>query len=427
MQKLINSGLFGEGLINIEEPQLINRYNECLKDIGIKETKLKQFHVDGWGWSPEIANEFNDKNYLSHGFANPYGIILTPSQIECPIYIPYYSFDWDLTQTIFQQYKIPIADITTESGLWFEVDQEISAYQSAQDLLMVDALMLRFFTPKRMIKAAREQRKLVRQFYDSPVAWADETLHDNLIESCKEHGDLRFRSLEIPDFPYTNVRSFYTRAFQGVFVLRVLPGQKPVLVFENTKSVVSGELEHDHIEFSIDDTVLFEYLLQHKIIKDDLNVYRSDLFSLTRLRDAILVDLITKHYPDNQEDLTNVRVRSKYVAILSEENKLTPEYYELDKLMAQLKRGSVPQSTELPFALRLSLCYPNYYLTEETKKVIWQLINKMSIYKDIAMQYIFDKETFFIDYQTWNPSKKNWSIGLIKDNRQLFNFKMNLI
>ena len=60
------------------------RYNECLTDIGIEPTKLKKFHIDGWGWSPEVAKEKDDRFYLSHGIANPFAIIVSPEQKRLP-------------------------------------------------------------------------------------------------------------------------------------------------------------------------------------------------------------------------------------------------------------------------------------------------------------------------------------------------------
>ena len=39
MKKLIEHNLFGNGLLHLQEQMLIDRYNVCLKDIGIKQTK----------------------------------------------------------------------------------------------------------------------------------------------------------------------------------------------------------------------------------------------------------------------------------------------------------------------------------------------------------------------------------------------------
>ena len=146
MLKLIQSGLFGGKLFHVATKELVGRYNACLEDIGLERTALTEFHIDGWGWSPEIAEELQDKQYLSHGSANPYSIIITPDQQRGSLYYPYHSFDWDIHHQVFDKYAKQIADITTECGLWFSLDHDISTYRSPQDLLMIDVVKVQFLS-----------------------------------------------------------------------------------------------------------------------------------------------------------------------------------------------------------------------------------------------------------------------------------------
>ena len=62
MNELERTGLFGKGLITIESPELVRRYNACLEDMGLPATKLKKFSIDAVGWSPEIAAEQDKLN-----------------------------------------------------------------------------------------------------------------------------------------------------------------------------------------------------------------------------------------------------------------------------------------------------------------------------------------------------------------------------
>ncbi len=187
MNKLAEKGLFGDGLIKIFKPSMIERYNRCLEDIGLKPTELQEFRIDGWGWSPEIAQEQGDDFYLSHnGPANPYAIILTPDQEDKPIYFPFHSFDRDLMRIVFRTAYSQIADLTTETVIWIDVDQEITTYKAPQDLLMIDSINLRFNTPERLMKVAKDQRALVRQFYEIDRAWGDNKLHDRILKSAKK-------------------------------------------------------------------------------------------------------------------------------------------------------------------------------------------------------------------------------------------------
>ena len=54
IDELKSAGLFGAGLVPVSG-SLARRYNGCLELLGIAPTVLERFHVDGLGWSPEIA------------------------------------------------------------------------------------------------------------------------------------------------------------------------------------------------------------------------------------------------------------------------------------------------------------------------------------------------------------------------------------
>src|SRR4026208_986278 len=62
---LRESGLHKQGLLRVNEPHMVERYNQCLKAIGLEPTTRDHFTIDGMGFSPEIAAEKNNLQYLS--------------------------------------------------------------------------------------------------------------------------------------------------------------------------------------------------------------------------------------------------------------------------------------------------------------------------------------------------------------------------
>ena len=79
-----NDLIFGR-LLKIEEPHLIARYNKALDAFGVRQTKLASFEIDRTGFSPQIAEELGDEQYLDPNGINRRFIILTPAQIELPV------------------------------------------------------------------------------------------------------------------------------------------------------------------------------------------------------------------------------------------------------------------------------------------------------------------------------------------------------
>jgi hypothetical protein len=425
MKKLIEHTLFGSGLILVNKQLLIDRYNECLKDIGIKQTSLSSFHIDKWGWSPEIADEFKNKDYLSFGYANPFAIIITPEQQQAHLYYPLHSFDWDLMETVFKVYENQIRDITTQYGLWLELQQQISTYRSPQDFLSIDTIDVKFYTPSKIIVATREQKSLVRQFYEEKSAWTNEALQVKILDSVIKHGDLRNRHFEINQLPYTKTKSFYTRAFEGLFIIRASDNPKAALIFENNTSTLSGDDSFSHLEFNLNDIKLYSFLIENNLIQSNFNHFRNDIFSVMTLRDSLLITLITKTYPEEEIDFTNDRLKTKYINMLATDKKLTEEFYALEDIIVKLSRNEPVKNTDYPIDIRLALSYPNPLLDEEQKRILWRLLSKLSPIKDILIQYLFNKNQFYTDYQTWTENKKDWAIQVIKENKiPMYNYKL---
>lgn len=415
MKKLTDAGLFGVGLIQLVKPSMIERYNACLEDIGLKPTKLKKFSIDGWGWSPEIAEERKDPFYLSHnGPASPFAIIITPEQEDKPVYFPYHSYDRDLMRIVFHTARTQIADLTTETGIWIDVDKEITTFFSPQDLLMIDSIQLRFNTPDKLMQAAREQRQLVREFYDDTFAWGDSKLHKQIIASSKKYGDLRFRSLDIPDTPYTHVRTFYSRAFGGIFVFRDLPGKQPILILEEQESKVSGELSHRHIEFNLNDPGLMAILEREKLIETDMLHYQTRELRLHRLLDCLFAEACCAEHPDMDiRDLASGKKKGLTVELFNK-GKLNSLYVELERLIKQLSSFNDLRFNELSPELQSFIAVPNPDLPKNMKDVVWKLLLKLSPC-DVMKLYQYDKEGFFNAYQQWPENQQNWVINYLQE------------
>lgn len=421
MQHLIPSGLFGRGLLPVQQPHLVDRYNACLEEIGLAKTYRTSFHIDGWGWSPEIAEEREDPFYLSHlGPANPYAILLSPEQRNMPIHFPYHSFDRDLMEEVFRTAGRQVEDLTTSTALWIDVDQEISAYHEPRDLLMVEAITLRFSAAGGMMKAATAQRDLVKRFHSERLAWSDHTLLQGLAESVTAFGDLRYRSLDIPDIPYTNTRCFYTRAFGGIYVFRDLPTGMPLLVAcDPDRSVLSPEAAtpqaapQAHVEYRLEDPNLLGFLYREQLVDLQWTLYRDNPALLERLRDALLHRAIAE--ADGDVDLIGMPdgERKRWRLTLERDGLLPEVYNEVERMMLQLSRGMTPDLNAVSEDLSRALTHPHRRLSEGAWNTVRHLMVQLSQH-DVVRLYAYDKPTFFSAYAEWPDNFRAWASEAVR-------------
>ncbi len=82
MKLLLENQLIFGNLMTVSEPHLVKRYNNALAGFGLKPVRLKRFSIDMTGFSPEVANELGDQEYLDPKWVNRRFIIIKPAKAE---------------------------------------------------------------------------------------------------------------------------------------------------------------------------------------------------------------------------------------------------------------------------------------------------------------------------------------------------------
>ena len=410
MQKLKEANLYRSELIPVSG-KLVERYNKCLKTLGFKETKLKSFSVDGVGWSPEVAEEMKDVHYLNHGDANPHGIIISPLQKGKPVYLPFHSFDREMMQHIFRTHGSKINDITRDSAICIDFDQDIDVFYEPLDILKYDDVSITFRLIDNLEDKQKEQLRLVDKF-KSGNNFIDENIHQELLDSAKTYGDLRHRDLKLHPLHFST-GSFYTRAFDGVYLLRDFI--KPIVVFESKdyyKEAIKDTV-HDVLIYHIEQPELIEKLKSHIIIECDLehmvktpNYERIKKFELYQ-------NLMDPQHPTS-EILNSKPLFKSYlnkIDLKSRKRVMGVELYleKLERSNAFKLEDMVDQS--MYFALH----QPHSSLSAEHRDLIHKLLINIAP-KDILFLYWYDKEQFYKNYEHWDDSFQDWVIDTISNN-----------
>ena len=171
MEKLKQANLYRSELIPVSG-KLVERYNQCLIKLGFTPTKLTSFFIDGIGWSPEISEEKNDSHYLNNGEANPHCILISPLQNGLPVYNPLHSYDRELMKKVFKTHQSKIKEITRDSAICIDFDQDIDVFYDPLDILKYTDVKVTFRLINDLEKAKEEQQELIKLFncllYTSP-------------------------------------------------------------------------------------------------------------------------------------------------------------------------------------------------------------------------------------------------------------------
>lgn len=409
MQKLKQANLYQSELIAVSG-KLVERYNKCLVTLGFLETKLKSFSIDGRGWSPEIAEEKKDIHYLNHGDANPHGIIISPLQNKKPVYLPFHSFDRAMMQHVFKTHGEKINNITRDSAVCIDFDQNIDVFYEPLDVLKYTNVNITFRLIDDLENKQKEQLKLIDKF-KTDNNFIDETIHKDLLDSAKAYGDLRDRDLSLHPLHFST-SSFFTRAYGGVYVLRDFI--KPIVIFEDKKAYKEAikDTIHDVLIYHISQPELVAKLKDHIIIECDLETMVKTP-NYDRIKKFELAQCIKNPQHPIIDILNNSVLFKSYLNKIDVEARkqvMSVELYleKLEQSNAYKIEDVVDQSVY--FALH----QPHSSLSAQHRDLIHKLLINISP-KDVLYLYWYDKEQFYKSYNTWDNSFKDWVIERISN------------
>ncbi len=410
MEKLKQANLYRSELIPVSG-KLVERYNKCLVKLGFTKTKLKTFHIDGIGWSPEIAEEKADNNYLNNGEANPHGIIISPLQKGKPVYLPFHTFDRDLMKYVFKVHGEKIKDITRDCAICLDFDQGVDAFYEPLDVLKYDKISINFHLIDRLWYIQKEQLALVDKF-NRANNFIDENLHQELLDSAKAHGDLRHRDLDLHKLQYTT-DSFYTRSFGGVYVLRDFI--KPIVVFEDEswhKEAIK-DTNYDVLIYHIEQPELFDKLGDHMIIEYDLEkVVTTKRYE--RIKKFEMAQYLNKPQHPIKDILNDPILFKSYLNKL--DIKARKKVMSVERYLEKLETSNQYKIADIvDEKLFKALHKPHSSLEVKHQDLIWKLLVNISE-KDILYWYWYDKVAFYKSFKTWDESLKDWAIETISNN-----------
>ncbi|EDP70650.1 hypothetical protein FBALC1_07823 [Flavobacteriales bacterium ALC-1] len=410
MQKLKVANLYRSELIPVSG-KLVERYNKCLRTLGFTETKLKSFSIDGVGWSPEVAEEKKDMQYLNHGDANPHGIIISPLQKGKPVYLPFHSFDREMMQHVFRTHGQKINNITRDSAICIDFDQDIDVFYEPLDILKYDDVSITFRLIDNLEDKQKEQLILVDKF-KAGNNFIDETIHQELLDSANIYGDLRNRDLSLHPLHYT-VGSFYSRAFDGVYVLRDFI--KPIVVFESKeiyKEAIKDTI-HDVLIYHISQPELVDKLKDHIIIECDLESMVNTP-NYDRIKKYELAQFIEDAEHPIKDILNNKALFKSYLNKI--DIKTRKQIMGVELYLEKLERSNAYKLEDLvEQSMYFSLHQPHSSLSTEHRDLIHKLLINIAP-KDVLFLYWYDKEQFYKNYETWDDSFKDWVIERIRNN-----------
>lgn len=403
-----NELIYGR-LLTIGEPHLIERYNKALTAFGLSPTKLTSFEIDRTGFSPQVAEELGDYQYLDPNEVNRRFIILTPDQIDLPVVHTAFSNTGQLVYEFFSKNSRAIDALTIKDVIYGEIEDSVAKVEDIEDLLSINQVEFRVLSAEDVLGKATELGTLNDRLKREPDAWRDDELLNRMVELAKVCGDIRENAL-VPDQVIFRHNAFWTSHFGGTYVF----------VDQDTTTVIcnpsapgfrrSRPWQVSYIAAQDADRV-FAFLAETGRIELPRASWLETSGYLEHRAEMAIRALIREHDP--RADLSRAD-RVWFQTWIARHADVIANDGTFPFLNAA--KREVAQSGHV----RINEVFPQQrFLIVRAKpdhEDAW-LVNRLIsdfVPSDFVSRYVFNKQTFYRDYESWNEAWRAQVVDLLK-------------
>ncbi|HEV7255112.1 MAG TPA: DUF6638 family protein [Mesorhizobium sp.] len=404
-----NELIFGR-LLAVEEPHLIERYNKALKAFGLTPTALERFEIDRSGFSPQVAEELGDPHYLDPHQVNRRFIILTPAQADLPVVHTAFSNTGELLGEFFATNRRAIDALTIKDVIFGEIEDSVARVETVEDLLSISQVEFRVLSAEDVVGKAAELGLLVDRLKREPDAWRDDALLHRMVELAKVTGDIRENRL-VPDQVIFRHDAFWTSHFGGVYVfidrdVTTVIGDPAAPGFRRSRP-----WQVSYLSISDPDRV-FKFLLTSGRLELPRPAWLEESGYLEHRAEMAVRAIIAAEEPDR--DLARADRIWFQTWIHAHADRIAGEgtFPFLNAVKRQVMGAGQVRLDELDPARRFLVvrARPDHADAWLVNRLISDFVPD-----DFISRYVFNKQGFFRDYESWSPRRRADIVHTLKN------------
>jgi hypothetical protein len=413
MKRLYDNALIYGRLFTVDQPHLVERYNKALAAFDLPETKRTSFGIDRSGFSPEIAEELGDDDYLDPNGINRRFIILTPAQMTLPVVHTRFSNTDALMHEFFRANLRVINALTIKDVIYGEIEDNVSVVHSIEDLLSIEQVEFKVLSADDVIGKANRLRILADRLRQEDDAWRDDAMLEEMVELARAAGDIRKNEM-VPRQVVFRHSAFWAGHFGGIYVF--FDDDDTITVICDRKAPGFRRSRPWQVSYiSIDDSEdVFEFLAESGRLELPRASWMEPAGFVDHRADMVIRDLVHRHEPDR--DLA--KVDSVWLQTWMHRNakRITEHgvYPFLNKARRELDRNGRIDIDDVPddWKFMLVRAKPDHDDAWLTNRLISEFTPE-----DFVSRYVFNKQSFYADYFA---SEENWRDHVVETLKDVY-------
>ena len=408
MDRLLEAELIYGRLLEVAEPHLVARYNKALAGFGMRPTALPAFRIDMTGFSPEIAAELSDQDYLDPNRVNRRFILLTPEQENLPVVHTSFSNTAGLMHEFFEANRRAIHAVTIKDALYGEIEDSVSVVSTLEDLLSINEVTFRVLSAEDLLGKASELRQLADRLTSEPDAWRDDGLLNRMVELARVTGDIRQNTL-VPDKLVFRHDAFWANHFGGVYIF--MDGKAVTVVCDPAAPGFRRSRPWQVAYISLmDPAIIYDFLLRTGRIELPRASWVEGSGLLKHRAEMIIRSLVHKSAPDVDLDTVDAIWLQTWMhrnAALVSSDGAYPFLMEALRIIGasgEMKMADVPPAWRF-LLIRAKPDHPDRWLVN-------RLISEM-VPADFVSRFLFDKQGFYRIYEAQADTMRNHVVNVL--------------
>lgn len=415
MYKVAINKIFCRELLFIGSESLIERYNKALESLTGKRTALPCFHIDKTGYSPEIAVELNDEDYLDCKGINKKFIIIDIAQREIPIIRSHFSSTGDFIKEFIEDNHESIFTLSALDSIYGELENNIYKIENLSDVINADKVDIHIETSKNLIDIAHHLNEKIEKLKNSPAEkWLNDEHLLEIVELSKKTGNIQHNSI-IPTKTKYAKSSYFTSHFGGLYIFKGLKephrdqtGISYIISMDN-KELPKYVPEDIQLIDGSNRLEVYEFLQKFNLIYDFAeNEVGTLKDNMVFKKYQIINDYISMDIESSSDILNKLNIKSK---INDYFESLPENFHKLYRLLSNIEREecNVHSAEEYLF-------YPCRVSEDVGKSTSGVLNHLLSNYTSSSYMrtIMYNPDLFMLNFNSWPDSKKKYVIRYLQ-------------
>ncbi len=388
-------------LLKIDSQALVERYNRALFALIEKRTSLKEFHIDCTGFSPEIALELDNDDYLNAHGVNKKFILISMKQVDMDMAKTHFSSTMHMVKSFCRDNKKALTTLTAGDVVFGELDNKQFKANSVSDMLKANTVYITVDTSKKLLEKSTSCADKVELLLEGDN-WQDDALLGDIIELSKTCGNV-LKNGAIPSKLNYQRGHYYTTLFGGMYVFQMEEGitliTEDPLFNGNQEGLENVEVISQHSEKKV-----YAFLEKHNFIEPMSFNYLQEKLSEFELKllhsamDGYLKSKGVKSFAYMDKNAIKNYIVENY-------DHLPNDFYRIERLVNALQNN-------LPDSIKVKEYKPYFWrassdLSGADFSLVSRLLCNFKSYSYFSM-FVHNRKLFETKYKRWSEAKQDY-------------------